>query len=59
LLSTNNALQECHCGRIDPTFYLDQTLKDDKEKNCNRSNNAEIKTTTVKDSIEKQQGKKT
>jgi len=51
LLSTNNALQECHCGRIDPTFYLDQTLKDHKDKNCNRSNNAEIKKATVKDSI--------
>jgi hypothetical protein len=48
---TNNDLQECHCGRIDPTFYLDQTLKDDKDKNHNRSNNAEIKTAAVKDSI--------
>ena len=48
---TNNASQKCHCGRIDPTFYLDQTLKDDKDKNRNRSNNAGIKTTAVKDSI--------
>ena len=46
----NNALQECHYGRIDPTSYLDQTLKYDKDKIHNRSNNAEIKTTVVKDS---------
>jgi hypothetical protein len=58
LLSANNALQECHCGRIDPTSYLDQTLKDDKDKNHNRSNNAEIKTTAVKDSIENNKERK-
>ena len=51
MLSANSALQECHYGRIDPTFYLDQTLKDDKDKNRNSSNNAEIKTVAVKDSI--------
>ena len=56
---TNNAFHGCLYGRVDPTFYLDETLKDDKDQNHNRSNNAEIKTAAVKDSIEKQQGKKT
>ena len=59
LLLNNNALQECHCGRIDPTFYLDQTLKDDKGKNRNRSKNAEIKTVAVKDRNKTQQEKET
>jgi hypothetical protein len=52
---TKNASQECHCGRIDPTSYFDQTLEDDKDKNHNISNNAEIKTVAVKDTNEKQQ----
>jgi hypothetical protein len=33
---------------IDPTFYLDQKLKDDKDKNRNRSKNAEIKIVAIK-----------
>jgi hypothetical protein len=58
LLSTKNSLRDCHCGRINPTSYLDQTLKDDKDKNLNRSKNAKIRIAAVKDSIEAQQGKK-
>jgi hypothetical protein len=49
LLLIDNASQECHCGGIDPTSYFDQTLRDDKDKNHNRSSNVEIKTAAVKD----------
>jgi hypothetical protein len=59
LLLANNASQECHCGRIDPTSYFDQITKDDKDKNHNRSKVAETKTTAIKDRNEKQQEKKT
>jgi hypothetical protein len=58
LLSANSALQECHYGRIDPTFYLDQTLKDDKDQNRNISNHAKIKTTTINDLIENNKERK-
>jgi hypothetical protein len=34
---------------------LTKHLKDDKDKNCNRSNNAEIKTAAVKDRNKTQQ----
>jgi hypothetical protein len=51
-------LQESYCGRIDATFYLDKTLKDDKDKNHNKSNNEEIKTTSIKDSIENRKERK-
>jgi hypothetical protein len=52
---TNNALQECHHGKLIQHSNLTKHLKDDKDKNCNRSNNAEIKTTTVKDRNKMQQ----
>jgi hypothetical protein len=47
---TNNALQECQCGRIDPTSYLDQiNLKYDRKQNHDRSKKSDIKTTAIKD----------
>jgi hypothetical protein len=55
---TNNALQECHCGRIDQIIYPNRILRDDKDKNCDKSNNAEIKIAAVKDKNKTQQEKK-
>jgi hypothetical protein len=55
---TNNASQECHCGRIDPTSYLTKLIKIIERKNHDRSKGAETKTTTIKDRNEKRQQKK-
>jgi hypothetical protein len=57
LLLSNNALQECHCGKIDPTPYLTKMIKDKKKPNHDRSKTAETKTTAIKDRNEVQQEK--
>jgi hypothetical protein len=49
LLLANNALQECHCGRIDPTSYLTKLTKDNRKQNHDESNIAEIKAVAIKD----------
>jgi hypothetical protein len=49
LLLANNALQECHCGRIDPTSYLTKLTKDNRKQNHDGSKVAETKTTTRND----------
>jgi len=46
---SNNALQEYHCGRIDPTSYLTKLTKDNRKQNHDESKVAKIKTTTIKD----------
>ena len=53
----NNALQECHYGRIDPTSYLTKLAKDNKKQNHDGSKVAETKKTTIKDINKMQQEK--
>jgi hypothetical protein len=58
LLLANNALQECHYGRIDPTSYLTKLTKDNRKQNHGGSKVAETKTAAIKDRNETQQRKK-